>query len=137
MEICRFQESDEAAVAALWNGAFGYPGPHNAPANIIRHKLAVQRELFFVAFEDGELAGTVMGGYDGHRGWIYSLAVAPAFRRRGYGAALVRHVEHELAKLGCFKINLQVLASNAAVVGFYKSVGYHVEERISLGKLLE
>jgi ribosomal protein S18 acetylase RimI-like enzyme len=137
VEIRPFQENDAATVTALWTSVFGYPAPHNDPANIIRHKLAVQRELFFVGYEAGELAGTVMGGYDGHRGWIYSLAVARAFRRRGFGAALMRHVERELAKLGCLKINLQVLASNVAVVDFYQSVGYQVEERISMGKLLE
>ena len=81
-------------------------------------------------------SGTVMGGYDGHRGWVYSLAVVPEVRRRGVGTALMRHVERELAVRGCPKVNLQVLASNAATVAFYEKLGYSVEERVSMGKLL-
>ena len=98
--------------------------------------MTVQRDLFFVALLDGKLVGTVMGGYDGHRGWVYSLAVTPELRRRGIGTALVRHVERALRERGCPKINLQVLASNAATVAFYEKLGYAVEERVSMGKVL-
>jgi ribosomal protein S18 acetylase RimI-like enzyme len=136
VDIRSFREADEDAVIALWKNVFAYDAPHNDPAQIIRHKLAVQRELFFVALVDGVLAGTVMGGYDGHRGWVYSLAVSPAFRRRGVGTKLVRHLERELAAWGCPKVNLQVLASNAPTVAFYQKLGYAVEERVSMGKLL-
>src|SRR5262249_20070488 len=97
-------------------------------------KLAVQRDLFFVALIDGVLAGTVMGGYDGHRGWVYSLAVRPEVRRRGVGTALMKHVEAELAKRGCAKVNLQVLASNAATVAFYRNSGSAAEGRVSRGR---
>ena len=137
MDIRPFQESDEAAVTALWTSVFGYPAAHREPAKVIRHKLALQRELFFVGYEGVALAGTVMGGYDGHRGWIYTLAVSPAFRGRGFGAELMRHVERELAGLGCLKINLQILPTNPDVVAFYEKLGYRVEERISMGKLVE
>jgi ribosomal protein S18 acetylase RimI-like enzyme len=92
--------------------------------------------LFFVARLDGLLVGTVMSGYDGHRGWVYSLAVGSEVRRRGSGTALMQHVERELASRGCPKVNLQVLASNAATVAFYEKLGYSVEERVSMGKLL-
>ena len=68
VEIRSFHESDEADVITLWEAVFGYPSPHNDPATVIRHKLAVQRELLFVARFDGRLVGTVLGGYDGHRG---------------------------------------------------------------------
>jgi len=136
LDIRPFHESDEAKVITFWDGVFGYPAAHNAPSAVIRHKLAVQRELFFVARLDGRLVGTVMGGYDGHRGWVYSLAVCPEVRRRGIGTALMRHVERELVGGGCRKANLQVLASNAATVAFYVKLGYSVEERVSMGKLL-
>jgi ribosomal protein S18 acetylase RimI-like enzyme len=136
MVIRPFKEEDSEAVIALWNYVFAYPAPHNAPATVIRHKLVVQRELFFVAILDGSLVGTVMGGYDGHRGWIYSLAVSPSFRRRGIGTALMRHVERKLVKRGCPKVNLQILASNAGTVEFYKTLGYAVEERVSMGKVM-
>ncbi len=136
MEIRTFAEKDTPAVIALWTQVFGYDAPHNDPATAIRRKLAVQRELFFVADVDGQVVGTIMGGYDGHRGWMYSLAVDPQFRNRGIGRALVRHVEGALAERGCPKINLQVLAGNAAVAAFYEKLGYKIEPRISMGKVL-
>ena len=136
MEIRPFHESDETDVIALWVEVFGYFAPHNDPASIIRHKLAFQRNLFFIARLDGRLVGTVMGGYDGRRGWIYSLAVLPEVRHRGIETSLMRQVERELAILGCPKVNLQVLASNAAMVAFCDGLGYPIEKRISLGKLL-
>ena len=77
-----------------------------------------------------------MGGYDGHRGWIYSLAVAEADRRGGLGTALMREIERKLKALGCLKINLQVLPSNLEVVEFYERLGFSVEERVSMGKRL-
>ena len=85
---------------------------------------------------DGGLGLINMGGYDGHRGWMYSLAVCPEFRRRGIGQQLVHYLERALAAMGCLKINLQVLAGNAAVAGFYEKLGYKIEPRISMGKLL-
>jgi ribosomal protein S18 acetylase RimI-like enzyme len=137
MDIRQFQVADTDAVVALWSNVFGYLQPRNAPANVIRDKLAVQPELFFVAVIDGTVVGTVMGGYDGHRGWVYSLAVLPDYRGRGIGTALMRHVEGELTRRGCPKINLQVLASNVATVAFYTKLGYVVEERISMGRVFE
>jgi len=137
MEIRPFRESDEAGVIALWKCVFGYTESRNDPAAVIRQKLAFERELFFVAILDAAIVGTVMGGYDGHRGWIYSLAVSPQVRRQGIGRALMEHVERELRNRGCPKINLQIPASNAATVAFYESLGYTVEERISMGKVLE
>ncbi len=77
-----------------------------------------------------------MAGYDGHRGWLYAVAVDPGQRRGGVGTALVRHAEQMLRDLGCGKVNLQVRATNAAVVSFYERLGYAVEERISMGKRL-
>ncbi len=77
-----------------------------------------------------------MAGYDGHRGWIYSLAVAETQQRRGVGSRLVQHAEQALGDLGCPKVNLQVRSSNSSVVEFYRSLGYDAEERISMGKRL-
>jgi ribosomal protein S18 acetylase RimI-like enzyme len=136
MQIRPFEQSDEEAVVALWKSVFGYPQPRNDPRRVIAQKMALQRELFFVALDEGGLVGTVMGGYDGHRGWIYTLAVSPAKRRRGIGSALMERVERELIMLGCPKINLQLLASNSATVAFYQTLGYAVEERISMGKVV-
>jgi ribosomal protein S18 acetylase RimI-like enzyme len=135
-EIHVFQERDEEQVVSLWKRVFGYLEPRNDPATVIRQKMAVQPELFFVAVADGKVVGTVMGGYDGHRGWIYTLAVDPAHRGQKVATALIHHVEIALAELGCPKINLQVLESNAGAVDFYEKLGYRGEERISMGKVL-
>ena len=135
-EIRNYQESDEAAVAALWREVFADAPAHNVPEEDIRRKLAVQRDLFFVAKEGGEVVGTALAGYDGHRGWVYYVAVKPARRRRGIGAALMARIEDGLRAMGCPKLNLQVRFSNSQAVAFYERLGYAAEERVSLGKLL-
>ncbi|QDT03849.1 Acetyltransferase YpeA [Rubripirellula lacrimiformis] len=109
---------------------------HNDPAESIDRKCKEGDGLFFVAEQDGTVVGMVMAGYDGHRGWIYSLAVAPTQQRRGIGSMLVRHVERMLGELGCPKVNLQVRTRNSSVVAFYHSMGFDCEDRISMGKLL-
>src|SRR5271169_736634 len=101
MQIRPYQDSDEPAVIALWNQVLPHSAPHNDPATAIRKKLAVERDLFFVAESAGVVVGTVMGGYDGHRGWIYSVATDPAHRRQGIGSALLRRVESALLERGC------------------------------------
>jgi ribosomal protein S18 acetylase RimI-like enzyme len=136
MQIRPYEETDEPAVVALWNEVLPDAAPHNDPATTIRKKLAVQRELFFVGLLDGVVVGTVMGGYDGHRGWVYAVAVRPSCRRRGVGTALLRRLEAALAERGCLKVNLQVRAGNADAVAFYDRLGYSVEERVSMGKRL-
>ncbi len=137
IQIRPFEDADEEAVAALWRQVFPDDPPWNEPSLVMAKKRAVQRELFLVAMKNGALAGTAMGGYDGHRGWVYALAVRPDLRRRGIGARLMSTLESALSTLGCPKINLQVRAGNEAVVAFYQRLGYAVEERVSLGKLLE
>lgn len=134
LHIRPYQDSDETAVCTLWRTVFPNAPAHNVPEADIARKRAVQRDLFRVALWEEVLVGTAMAGYDGHRGWIYYLAVHPDYRQRGIGAALVGDVERELAALGCPKLNLQVRASNAAVVAFYEKLGYCCEELISLGK---
>jgi ribosomal protein S18 acetylase RimI-like enzyme len=136
MEIRPYLESDEAAVAELWREVFPHAPSWNVPEADIERKLAVQRELFFVATVGSEVIGTAMAGYDGHRGWVYYVAVRARYRRQGIGTALMERVEEELTRLGCPKVNLQVRASNEEVVSFYKKLGYGVEERVSMGKRL-
>ena len=121
-------------VVALWEKVFGYEAAHNKPGLAIDKKLAVDDQLFFVAVADDAVVGTVMAGYDGHRGWIYSVAVAPSHRRQGIGSRLLAHAERALIGKGCVKINLQILEGNESVVAFYAKFGYAVEKRISMGK---
>jgi len=136
MQVRVYQESDEQAVIALWNRLLEPRAPHNDPALNIRKKLEVDRDLFFVATLDERVVGTVMGGYDGHRGWIYSVAVDTDCQRHGIGSALLRHVEAALIQRGCLKINLQVRATNTEVIAFYEQLGFEVEEIVSMGKRL-
>jgi ribosomal protein S18 acetylase RimI-like enzyme len=134
VEIRRYRDDDEESVVELWGAVFPNPAARNAPRLVIAQKVATQRDLFFVAVSDGSVVGTAMGGYDGHRGWLYTVAVRPDLRRRGIGRALVQCVEASLVALGCPKVNLQVVTLNASVVAFYERLGYVVEERISMGK---
>lgn len=127
---------DRDGVVDLWRTVFGYEAAHNDPAVAISKKIAVNDGMFFVAEHEATIIGTVMAGYDGHRGWLYAVAVHPDWRRAGLGRALVGVAETALAATGCMKINLQLLASNAATLAFYESLGYAVEPRISMGKLL-
>ena len=89
-----------------------------------------------MANSESALTGTVLAGYDGHRGWIYSLAVSPVSRNRGIGTELLSHAESHLADRGCTKINLQIVEGNEHVQLFYESNGYSTENRISMGKRL-
>jgi len=136
MEIRQYTASDFDGVKALWEEAFPNDPPWNRAESAIPAKTGFQPGLFFVAIEDNRVIGTVMAGYDGHRGWLYSAAVRHHAKRNGTGSALVRHAEAALQSLGCGKINLQVRTTNEAVVQFYESLGYSVEERLSLGKRL-
>ena len=124
------------SVISLLQSIFGYPTPHNRPSLAIDKKIQMNDDLFFVALIDDVLVGTVMAGYDGHRGWIYSLAVHPSYRNQGIGSKLVLHAERALASKGCVKINVQILQSNESVSAFYESLGYSVEPRVSMGKLI-
>lgn len=100
-------------------------------------KLAAADGLFFVALSGREVVGTVLAGYDGHGGWLYSVAVHPSHRRKGIGMNLVRHAEEALTAQGCMTINLQIVSSNESVKTFYESLGYSTEPRISMGKKIE
>ena len=120
----------------LWETVFGYDAAHNSPGLAIDKKLALQDGLLFVALIDGRVVGSILAGYDGHRGWLYSVAVDAGQQKQGLGSALVRHAEAALTELGCMKINLQIRGGNEAVTAFYESLGYVVEPRVSMGKLI-
>lgn len=137
MNIRQYREQDRAQVITLWREVFPPTAPHHDPAANIERKTAHGDGLFYVAEEDSLILGTVLVGYDGHRGWIYSLGVAPRARGRGLGSALLAQAENALRDLGCPKVNLQVVASNCSVTKFYEKNGYNIEERISMGKRLQ
>ena len=135
LEIRPYRESDEGLVVALWHDC-GLVRPWNDPVKDIERKLRIQRELFLVGFLDGRLVATVMAGYEGHRGWVNYLAVAPDSRKRGFGRLLMDEAEAHLREMGCPKINLQVRRPNAEAAGFYRSIGYAEDDVLSMGKRL-
>ena len=132
----RFRPADEASVIALWREC-DLVRPWNDPRKDIARKLRASPEGFFVAVRGRRIVGAVMAGYDGHRGWINYLAVAPAHQRGGIGRALMGIAEGYLRTAGCPKINLQVRSANAGVVAFYERLGFAVEPTVGLGKRLE
>jgi ribosomal protein S18 acetylase RimI-like enzyme len=124
-------------VVALWKDVFDYSAAHNSPELIIDKKISTEDDLFFVAVDQHIVLGTVMVGYDGHRGWIYSMAVLSDYQKKGVGSTLLAFAEKKLSSLGCMKINLQIMNGNEAVQQFYQAKGYLIENRISMGKRLE
>ena len=134
VEIIAYDAVHFDGVRNLWETVFPGDPPYNRAEVAIPEKLKTQGELFFVALLDGAVIGTTMAGYDGHRGWLYSVAVHPDHQRGGVGSQLLRAAEAKLVEMGCGKINLQIRAGNDAVAAFYGRHGYAVEERISMGK---
>ena len=136
IQIRSFQDSDEAQVIRLWERC-GLLRPWNDPSKDIARKKRMQRELFLVGTIGDEIVASVMGGYDGHRGWVYYLAVDPNRRRQGLASALMTEVERRLRELGCAKINLQVRRDNLEAISFYERIGFKEDAVVSLGKRLE
>ena len=135
MRIRPYANADLAQVVALWQ-ACDLTRPWNDPVKDIARKQGVRPEWFLVGELDGAVIASAMFGYDGHRGWINYLAVAPGHRARGHARALIAQGEALLLTAGCPKINLQVRSSNAQVIGFYQSLGYGQDDVLSLGKRL-
>jgi ribosomal protein S18 acetylase RimI-like enzyme len=135
MTIRPYRASDETVVIALWRdcGLLRWSDPHKD----IARKLQVNPEWFLVGEIDTVPMASCMVGYEGHRGWINLLAVAPRYRRGGFGRALVAEAERILRRAGCPKINLQVRTTNHQVIAFYEKLGFVVDEVVSLGKRLE
>ena len=136
MKIRKYRETDRNALIELWSSVFADDPPHNDPARVIDAKLAVD-DLLFVAEDSNRIVGACLAGYDGHRGWLYAVAVASDCRRRGFGAKLVGHALQVLQQVGCVKVNLQIRAGNEAVAAFYRSLGFEVEDRISMSAFIE
>ena len=135
MLIRPFTADIEDAVVTLWQRA-GLIGAWNNPHADIQRKLKVNLELFLVGLIDGKMIATAMAGYEGHRGWVNYLAVNPDCRRRGLGRQMMAAAEKSLLERGCPKINIQVRAGNTEALGFYRALGFKMDEAISMGKRL-
>jgi ribosomal protein S18 acetylase RimI-like enzyme len=135
MRIRPFQSADEPAVIELWDRC-GLVRPWNDPKKDIARKLLVRPDLFLVGLIDDTVVATAMAGYEGHRGWINYLAVAPEQRRTGLARQIMAEAERLLREAGCPKINLQVRSTNREVIEFYRGIGFTVDEVVSMGKRL-
>lgn len=135
LTIRKFHQADRQSLVQLWETVFPGSLPRNAPEKMIDTKLAVD-DLIFVAEQDKRIVGACIVGYDGHRGWLYSVAVLPEYRHGGIGTGLIKHAIEFLKELGCVKVNLQILPNNKAVAAFYESLGFAIEDRLSMGLLI-
>ncbi|MEQ8992770.1 MAG: GNAT family acetyltransferase [Pseudomonadales bacterium] len=136
VEIRAFESRDADGVCGLWRTIFSVDPPWNEPEEVIALKMQVQPELFLVATRRGQIIGTVVAGFDGVRGWIHKLAVAPNVQGAGIARHLMNEAELRLQQMGCTKVNLQIRATNAHVQAFYEKLSYAAEDRISMAKRL-
>ena len=135
MEIRVFRQDDFEEVITLWERC-DLLRPWNDPEMDIERKLNHDPELFLVAEVGGEVVGSVMGGYDGHRGSAYYLGVHPDYRGRGIANALINRLEKKMIARGCPKIQIMVREDNDTVVEMYEKLGYEIQGITSLGKRL-
>jgi len=135
MLIRPFQQEDKSQVIALWEEC-GLVRSWNNPSLDIERKLRVHPELFIVGVLENIVVATAMGGYEGHRGWVNYLAVHLDYQGKGFGQLMMKDIEEKLIARGCPKINLQIRSTNKEVIAFYESIGYSVDEVVSMGKRL-
>jgi ribosomal protein S18 acetylase RimI-like enzyme len=135
-EIRPYRIEDESGVISLWDRC-ELTRPWNDPKKDIERKIHVSPDLFLVASTGLGIVGTIMIGYDGHRGSINYLAVDLKYRRNGLGSELVSRAERLLSDLDCPKINIQIRTENSVVVAFYRSIGYEAYNVIDMAKRLD
>jgi ribosomal protein S18 acetylase RimI-like enzyme len=135
MIIKQYKPEYEKAVIELWRKC-NLTRTQNNPKLDIERKLKVNPELFLVGLMDSKVVAAVMGGYDGHRGWIYYLGVDPAYQRKGLGRQMMEAIEKKIRAMGCPKINLQVRTDNLKAMKFYERIGFKMDEVVGMGKRL-
>ena len=135
MEVREFHLDDYEAVIGLWRRTGLLPSRSDERAEIAK-KLERDPELFLVGTNSGVVVGTVLGGYDGRRGWVYRLAVVPELQANGFGAVLLQELESRFRQKGCLKVNLLIETDNADVQGFYRRHGYESDDLIFMEKWL-
>ena len=135
MNIKPYHPDNQQAVINLWQ-ACNLVVAWNDPIKDIQRKMLVDPDLFLIGELSEDIVATVMGGYEGHRGWINYLAVSPEHQRKGYARAMMQQVEALILQKGSPKINLQVRSNNIDVIHFYQAIGYDIENAVGLGKRL-
>ena len=136
LSIREYRPADRDAVIALWE-ACGLTRPWNDPATDIAFCVARPESTILVGETDGRLIASVMTGHDGHRGWLYYLAVEPGLQKSGHGRTMVAAAEDWLKARGAPKVMLMVRPENTTVRAFYDALGYEEEERVIYAKRLD
>ncbi|WP_417517054.1 GNAT family acetyltransferase [Minwuia sp.] len=135
MEIVEYRDIHQTRLIELWR-ACDLTRPWNPPEADIERAIANPSSTILLAVEDEQVTGSVVCGYDGHRGWVYYLATDPARRGSGTGRRLMREAENWLRDKGCPKIELMVRDTNEAALGFYDSLGYEHQPVVVRAKWL-
>jgi len=135
LTVRQFRMEDTDGLLALWDKC-GITRWEPNPRQTIQKKMSHSPDGFLVGLRDEELVASVLVGYDGLRGWMYRLAVAPSSRRQGIGRAMVDSAENWLRGLGCVRAKLQVEERAREAVGFYERVGYEVQQHVSMSRWL-
>jgi ribosomal protein S18 acetylase RimI-like enzyme len=136
LAIAPIDDADIADVVALWQ-ACHLTRPWNDPAADIALARKGSNAAVLVGRDSGTIVATVLVGHDGHRGWVYYLAVDPTHRHKGYGRVMTKAAEDWLRERGIEKLQLLVRADNRSVKDFYQSLGYSMQERIIYAKWLD
>jgi ribosomal protein S18 acetylase RimI-like enzyme len=134
--IAPIEDGDIAAVVALWQ-ACGLTRPWNDPAADIALARQGTNAAVLVGRDNGAIAASAMVGHDGHRGWVYYVAVDPDHRQKGFGRAVMNAAEDWLRARGIVKLQLMVRPDNSKVQAFYESIGYDEQERVIYAKWLD
>lgn len=135
MEIAALTAEHRSRAVELWDLS-GLTRPWNPPGDDFDRAVKGQTSCVLGGFVGSFLVGTIMAGYDGHRGWLYYLAVDPEHRGHGFGSDLMVAGEHWLAGVGAPKVQLLIRSDNAGIVKLYQSMGYEQSSTIVLGKAL-
>jgi ribosomal protein S18 acetylase RimI-like enzyme len=136
LAIAPIEDGDVAAVTALWQRC-GLTRPWNEPAADIALARLGPNSAILIGRDGGAIIASAMVGHDGHRGWVYYVAVDPDHRGKGHGRAIMVAAEEWLRQAGIAKMQLMVRADNAKVQAFYESIGYDEQERIIYAKWLD
>ena len=131
----KFRKTDTETVIKLWKKC-KLIVQWNDPFKDINRKLSIKDNLFIIGEMNKNIIASAMAGYDGHRGYIYYLAVLPEYQKKGIGSSLLSIVEKKLLQLGCPKINLFVRNTNIRVKAFYKMNDYEIQDSQIYGKRL-
>jgi len=136
IDIRPIADGEEAAVIGIWS-VCGLTRPWNDPAQDLKLARDTAASTVLVAADGGRIVGSVMVGFEGHRGWVYYLAVDPQHRGTGLGRRLMAAAENWLTAQGAPKLQLMVRAENTAALAFYERLGLERQEVVVMGRRLD